>query len=1007
MHRYLAGAVAVIILAAVALVWTFGVHHGDKSPRAGTTAASRASMFPSTPDLRIEVGQHSATINSVARDRDGRYLVTGSDDKTVRVWELPNASHKDLQQIAVLHPPSGVGIVGRVYSVAISPDGSLIAVGGWLTSEATTERFYVFDRATSRLVKVVAAPDGALNRLAFSPDGAYLVASFTDGIHQFRTSDWRQIAVDARYGNVAYGVAYTRQDRLVVAGTDGAIRVYAKGASKPAEIVESGFIPWDVAISPDGTTVAIGHGESLAVTFFTAANGRLLGKRQDLVVPGTGPGDGTAHADFNLNHVTFSADGRYLFAAGGFPRRDGTNELARWDLSAPSGPSFGAKPTSTHNAIYGVVPYGPSGAAIATADPLIEGYDAVGTTVFSQAVPLRDLRSLLNGNDETEFRVSNDGDTIDLPRKAYQTGLRVDLKKSTVVPIAAPDQNLVPPILQTGRFAISNWVNRDDPEFRSRLDGRPIILQLEENDTSESLAIAPSGGWFVLGTSWMLSLYDSRGQLMDVAPLTTPSWRVNVTPNGRTVVVAGGDGVVRWFAVREVAGPKLHLEQVLSLYVNEPDHRWVAWTPNGFYDASVGGENLIGWHINRGAYRAALFYSASRFRDLYYRPDLIREVLKKGSLPPAPDANELLARLPPIVHVLGVAPGEDGKAVVKYIVESPNNEPLTDVSVMVDGARVNPPGSRAINENDVVQTATIELPAGTTPRELKISAATKRAGYGDARGVPIAPNLLPQPGALKGRLFALVVGVANYQDRSIPAALYSDLDANAVATALRAQKGVRYKDVQVVLLTNQKATREAIEEALQEMRVKPTGDDVSLLFFSGHGYKWQDPANGQQTPDYYFVTSDARYSQQKIASTALPYEILEGYLTKALGKKLIFLDTCYSGRVGDNDDTAGLSNLLSRSEGGAMVWSSSTGNEESYPVPSMHHGAFTAALLQALGGKADAYVYTQPDRSITQHALTSWLDVTVPVYSAHHQNPTESDVGLSSRAFPILSAVKL
>jgi WD40 repeat protein len=1012
MRRYLVGALAVAVLAAAAIaIWTVSVHRGGKSHPvlAAATRSGQPALFPSTPDLRIEVSQHSAAINAVAEDKAGHYLVTGSDDKTVRVWEPPNASHNDLRQVAVLHPPTAEGVVGRIYAVAMSPDGSLIAVGGWMTPQSATERFYIFDRATARLVKVVSAPFGAPHRLTFSPDGIYLAISLDDGVHQYRTSDWRQIARDTKFRDTTYGLAYTAKNRLVVASTDGMIRVYNEGASVPSETaqLENRIIPWEVAVSPDGTKIAVGHGESLAITMFAASGSRLLDNRRDLIVPDTGPGDGQEHDDFNLCHVTFSADGRYLFAAGGYRRAGDANGLVRWDLTAPTGPVFGVRPTSSHNAIFGVVPFGPSGAAIVSADPLTEGYDAVGKTVFSQTTTLRDLRIFLSGKDEPEFRVSNNGDVIDLPRKAYHSGLRVDLNKGSVVPIAAPDQNLVPPMVQTGGFTISNWANRDDPEFKSRTFPQPIILQMEPHDLAESLAISPNGGWFVLGSSWMISLYDMAGRLMDTVPLPAPTWRVDVTPNRHMVVAAGGDGIVRWFAVRLMPGPRLHLEQVLSLYVNEPDHRWVAWTPNGFYAASVGGEDLIGWHINRGENRAALFYGASRFRDLYYRPDLIRKVLKTGALPQAPDANRLLARLPPIVHVLGVEPGDDGKAVVKYIVESPNNEPLIDVSVMVDGARMNPPGSRAISENDVVQTATINLPSGTTPRELKISAATKRAGYGDARGVPIAPNLLPQAGALKGRLFALVVGVAKYQDRSIPTALYSDLDANAVAAALRAQKGVRYKDVQVIVLTNQKATREAVEEALQDMRVKPTGDDVSLLFFSGHGYKWQDPSNGKQTPDYYFVTSDAHYSQQKIASTALPYEMLEGYVTKALGKKLIFLDTCYSGRVGDNDDTAGLTNLLSRSEGGAMVWSSSTGSQESYPVPSLKHGAFTAALLQALAGKADSYVYTQPDRSITQHALTFWLDNMVPRLSANHQNPTESDVGLSSQAFPILSAVKL
>ena len=44
--------------------------------------------------------------------------------------------------------------------------------------------------------------------------------------------------------------------------------------------------------------------------------------------------------------------------------------------------------------------------------------------------------------------------------------------------------------------------------------------------------------------------------------------------------------------------------------------------------ASAGGEDLIGWHVNNGKDRAADFFSASRFRDAFYRPDIVTRVLE-------------------------------------------------------------------------------------------------------------------------------------------------------------------------------------------------------------------------------------------------------------------------------------------------------------------------------------------------------------------------------------------
>src|SRR6476659_3533660 len=88
---------------------------------------ARGEGPPTEPILRIETGMHIAPISSIATDSAGRLLVTGSDDKTVRVWDLASG---DL--LRTLRPPIGQGKEGDVLAVAISPDGELIAaVGGW------------------------------------------------------------------------------------------------------------------------------------------------------------------------------------------------------------------------------------------------------------------------------------------------------------------------------------------------------------------------------------------------------------------------------------------------------------------------------------------------------------------------------------------------------------------------------------------------------------------------------------------------------------------------------------------------------------------------------------------------------------------------------------------------------------------------------------------------------------------------------------------------------------
>src|SRR5215831_1157931 len=130
-------------------------------------------MFYDHPVLIINPGMHTAPIRNVGVDAAGRIAVTGSDDRTVRVWSL-----SDGKLLRTIRMPAGPAHIGKIFAVAMSPDGALVAAGGWtgLSTAALGYPIYLFETDTGKMTARIAGLPNVTASLAFSSDGRYLAA---------------------------------------------------------------------------------------------------------------------------------------------------------------------------------------------------------------------------------------------------------------------------------------------------------------------------------------------------------------------------------------------------------------------------------------------------------------------------------------------------------------------------------------------------------------------------------------------------------------------------------------------------------------------------------------------------------------------------------------------------------------------------------------------------------------------------------------------------------------
>lgn len=458
---------------------------------------------------------------------------------------------------------------------------------------------------------------------------------------------------------------------------------------------------------------------------------------------------------------------------------------------------------------------------------------------------------------------------------------------------------------------------------------------------------------------------------------------------------------MRWYRIEDG-------RELLALFIREPDEqdpvrRWVVWTPTGYYDCSPGAEEFIGWHINRGPDRTALFYSASRFRDLYYRPDVIRSVLTTHTVPVPPRAkvDALLADLPPVVRIVDVTQEGNAQAEISYLVETVDGKPVSDVQIQIDGQLLQRGVPRDLPSSDGIRRARVDVPPGEGQRTVSVVVTSASGRQSDAAQQSRGLQVTPRGGPMTGRLYALVVGVSAYRDPVIHDLNFSDDDARAIAAVLQKQKGTVYTDVVVKTLVDDKATRAEIVEQLSWLTDKPTENDVSILYMSGHGLRRPKGATQDDGDEYFFAPHDLDWAGRRIASTGVSFAEIQRYVARVKGRKLIFLDSCHSGQMGEQD-TIGLVNSFGRGSG-AVVWASSTGNQLSFERPEWKNGAFTLALLDAFYGRAPPS-YRRTTGRFTQRQLSTWLDERVSQLTGGAQTP--SPVDYSGAAFEVGAVVK-
>ncbi|MBI4724089.1 MAG: caspase family protein, partial [Rhodomicrobium sp.] len=481
------------------------------------------------------------------------------------------------------------------------------------------------------------------------------------------------------------------------------------------------------------------------------------------------------------------------------------------------------------------------------------------------------------------------------------------------------------------------------------------------------------------------------------------AWGVNISRDGRLVTAAFGDGTIRWYRLSDG-------KELLALFVHKQNRSFVAWTPKGYYAASPGAEELIGWNVNRDFEHAPDFFPASRFRNQFNRPDIVKRVLddldedaaiaEANRLAGSKPAEEITKQLPPVITIL--SPGESGsfstdKVSLRYSLRSPSALPITEIVAKVDG-RPLPTGTfrgpikasaSADTEGNLVLTGlprrnlTLSLVARSGDRES--TPASIRLAFAGAPEQPSSPSA----GNLSTTsLYALVVGVGKFKDPKINGLDWASKDARDFAAALKAQEGRLYRKVEVKLLADDEADSGSILDGLTWLKRSVNQGDTGVVFLAGHGVT--DPGG-----DYFFVSNNSKIEdvagvQLPTRGSSVPDTEISHTLKQLAGNALFFFDTCHAGQAAGITFRGSLdyNRLINEISGSAnaVVLASSTGAELSWERAEWKNGAFTKALLEGLAGGADVL---PKDSIVTIDELNLYVKERVKALTGGLQHPVD------------------
>ena len=911
---------------------------GDDSIKLWEVASGR--------ELRTLTG-HTDMVNAVVFSPDGATLISGSDDFSIIRWDV--ASGRVLRKLTDL--------ADRVESIALSPDGRTLA------AVLPARRIDRWDVASGRKLPALVGESAYINCVAFSPDGRTLAAGGHNGgtIKRWDSASGGELRSLSGQTDILGSVVFSPDGHTIASGYHHQGTVLWDAASGRPLRPASGGSASGLVFSSDGNAL-VGSTDK-GVTFWDTASGRELG---------------TVGGEY-WSAMAYAPDGRTL--ALGSSDYAARNVLRIWDLD--NGQELGTLDANTDGVR--TAAFSPDGKWLATGggDRAVKLWDmSSGKAVRTLSGHPLQVNSVAFSPDG-QILASGGGKVVKLWNMPDGSELRTLDHPAVVSSVHfSPDGQTLAAISGS---VVTLW---DVADGRQR-------STLTHLDFVSALSFSPDGLTLASGSD------DHTVKLWDVASgreLRTLNGHTNFvravafSPDGRTLASGGWDGSLKLW---DVASGR---EQASATAFKNGTA--IVTTPQGYYDyqGSTAEQNLL---VRTGAGPFDVT-DISAYREVFYRPDLVRLSLQ-GRVLPSRLVTLASIKPPPDVFVVNVPAQVDGDTLDLRLRLADRGGGIGAVRVFINGSAVSEADQRGLEVAAASGGVSRAVPLRLVRGHNEISViAYNASGSAHSNPASVLVNASYVP-ARKPQLHALVVGINQFRNPAFELK-YSVADATAVAEMLRKRAAPLFDKVNVELLTTPDATtRDALLAALGRYRAIGA-DDVFVLYAASHGTVTNEDLASREyflIPSNVGLASDEALHRDAISQNDLK-QLIAGIPAT---KKVILLDTCQAGALGDalalttrGDSDQSAINILSAAVG-STVLAAATSQEQA--LEGMKgHGVFTWVVLRGLDGEADV----QKNGYVSTLDLASYVGDQVPKVAGEvfkrQQFPNLHNAGQS---FPIVS----